>query len=123
MRILDDGHLFSLDQLDAKDQQILRFVKRDSPPEKYPGNKSAYPGVTNQEVCRALISRLKYLDKQVHWWGNHVCITSLRLVIWLHEYRALLRKNKPWYCFPQYQGSIEDAFVDPSDLHILSDKY
>lgn len=62
MIVIDPGHEYELDQLDSSDEQILTFVKRQGP--KYPGNDSAYPGTTVQEVLRACIDRLEYVYNQ-----------------------------------------------------------
>ena len=66
MKVLDPGHDYALNVLDGLlgEFERLTFVKRDNPPEKYPGNNSAHPGTTIQEVCRVLIERLRYVNGQ-----------------------------------------------------------
>lgn len=109
MRIVDPGHTFLLASLDGDgEEQKLQFVKRCLPQEKYPGNFDAYPGTTNQEVCRVLISRLKYLDNQINWWGNGLCILMLRSILWLHEYRAMRRRGRSRLDFPPF-SDIEEC--------------
>lgn len=63
MRTLDPGHRYELASLDGGDPQELRFVKRIGA--DYPGNEPpAHPGTTVQEVLRALLDRLDYVDRQ-----------------------------------------------------------
>ena len=64
MEVLDVGHRFRLDSLDGDFAQIIQYVKRCEPQEKYPGNKDSYPGTTMQEVCRAQISRALSVNGQ-----------------------------------------------------------
>lgn len=94
MKTLDPGHLYLLDTLDGDVQQVLRFVKRCNPPEKYPGNKDAYPGTNLQEVLRAMIDRLKYVDGQVHCHENITAIELLRQVLLQLEVRAAKAHGK-----------------------------
>lgn len=88
MKVLDPGHLFALQALDGKWPTLLRCVKRNQPPEKYPGNRDAYPGTNCQEVIRALISRLKYLDQQQPARQNDDAIFHLEMVLLALEDRA-----------------------------------
>lgn len=83
MRVYYPGHRYELSQLDGSDvsTQILQFVQR--PPLHKP-----WPGTTNQEVCRALIDRVKTLHFEKPWYGNPRIIDNLRDVIILHEIRA-----------------------------------
>jgi hypothetical protein len=93
MKILYPGHRYALDILDApEDRQTrllvpLQFVQRK--PHHVP-----MPGTTNQEVCRALIDRVKVLNAEVPWVGNAEILRCLRRVIFLHELRAYLRHRE-----------------------------
>lgn len=97
MKILDPGHNYLLNVLDSTPEasQRLTFVKRNKPPEKYPGNENSYIGTTIQEVCRALIDRCKYVNNQEHSPHTEVAITHLRSVIRELEVRAARRHNRP----------------------------
>ena len=88
MKVIDPGHQYLLDTLDGKPglKEFLRFVKRTG--DIYPGNDRAYPGTNCQEVIRALIDRLKYIDSQIHDYRNQAAISQLRDVLWLLESRA-----------------------------------
>jgi len=84
MRVIKPGHLYALDQLDSDVAQQLQFVQR------LPFH-APKPGVTNQEVLRALIDRVKVLNTEVPWQGNEQIIYHLRMALALHENRAVLR--------------------------------
>lgn len=68
MKVLDPGHMYEMATLDQTSAHpwnaVLQFVKRDDPPEKYPGNEGHYEGVNIQEVLRVLIDRTQYLQQQ-----------------------------------------------------------
>lgn len=86
MKVIELGHVFELDHLDGNGKSTLRFVNRN------PGCERE--GTTNQEVLRALISRVQFLDSQIHWPLNEEIIHHLRMSIALHEARALIRKQE-----------------------------
>ncbi len=94
MKIQDPGHGYLLDQLDTKPssltgenpRQSLIFVKREG--ENYPGNIGHYPGVTSQEVTRALIDRQKYTNNQQPCSENTMALYHYRMAIWYLENRA-----------------------------------
>lgn len=93
MKVLDPGHQYELHALDGFDAfEILTFVKREGP--GFPGNVGSYPGTTVQEVCRALIDRLQYVDKQIYDIRNGFCIQFLKSIIWLLERRAAERHGR-----------------------------
>lgn len=102
MKVIDPGHEYALDWLDGKpplvrpggveDGNRLLFVKRSG--EGYPGNTGRRPGTNMQEVLRALIDRVKYLDGQVHDQRNDRVIDKLREAIWLLEDRAAQRHGR-----------------------------
>jgi hypothetical protein len=105
MKVLYPGHLYSLDHLDGHGKTSLQFVQR-------PSLHEPKEGVTNQEVLRAIIDRVKHLDGEVPWSGNAEIIYHLRMAIALHENRALLRHIEK-HGFP-----IEDSAIGP-DGHLL----
>lgn len=88
MIVLDPGHQFLLDILDGYGSQRLTFVKRDQPPEKYPGNDGHYPGTNCQEVLRVLLSRLRYLQGQDAACENGRVIDHLERALYELEARA-----------------------------------
>lgn len=93
MEIITPGHLYKLSQLDGSDSEELRFVKRT-------GNE-LWPGTINQEVIRALIDRVIFLDNQVPWSKNDEILYHLRMALVLHETRALERKVEKGELLPE----------------------
>lgn len=104
MRVREPGHIYVLDQLDEKAPvaedgnpffetgQELWFVKRVG--ERYPGNEgNPHEGTTVQEVLRACIDRIKYVDNQKHSHLNDSVITCLREALWHLERRAAVERG------------------------------
>lgn len=115
MKVLDPGHRYLLGTLDGHiDHQVeLIFVKRYGP--NYPGNVGSYAGTTIQEVCRALIDRLKYLDQQIPCPENKHAQHYLRAAIWQMEQRAAKRHGRTLDVDP---FTIEELETCPKCLHI-----
>lgn len=86
MKILDPGHAYQLACYDGDDLPPLIFMKRVGA--KYPGNVGTHPGTNCQEVLRALIDRVQYLDAQVHAPENVRILNYLRRALWEFEMRA-----------------------------------
>lgn len=107
MKVIDPGHVYDLDWFDGdppiktrSGYQVwneLVFMKREG--DKYPGNVGHHPGTNIQEVLRALIDRVKYLDKQIPHDENTKIIMNLRSALWSLECRAAERhgRKKPRY--------------------------
>lgn len=98
MIIVDPGHRYDLACLDAPNDdyvETLTFVKREG--DKYPGNVGHHPGTNIQEVLRAIIDRLWYLDNQDHDDRNEQIIFKLRDSIYLLEKRAADRHNRQFF--------------------------
>ena len=117
MEVLDPGHMFLLDVLDGYTKIPLIFVKRDDPSEKYPGNVGHYSGTTIQEVLRATISRVLYLDNQMPSWQNKHLLKHLRDSIECLEDRNSEKKGG-WYKISGDTRDIEDLPTCPKCLHI-----
>lgn len=86
MRVLENGHVYDLAQLDTNASHLLVFVKRAGP--RYPGNVGTRPGTTSQEVVRALIDRAHYVNAQIPAWETGLSVWLMRAIIWLYEHRA-----------------------------------
>jgi hypothetical protein len=96
MRVVDPGHEYLLDVLDetlADDAESLRFVKREG--DGYPGNVGHHPGTNMQEVLRALIDRLRYVNGQIHDNRNLLALENLQAAIFHLECRAAARHHRP----------------------------
>jgi hypothetical protein len=105
MNVLDPGHVYELDWLDGQPgvcedgdafnqmhENRLIFVKREGP--GYPGNVGHHPGTNMQEVLRALIDRVRYLDQQVLHPNNTLILAHLQLAIFYLEERAAERHHR-----------------------------
>ena len=88
MKVIDDGHDYLLDSYDGGEPVRLTFVKRNDPPEKYPGNKNAYPGTIMQEVLRALIERCLYVIEQEPNIETELTLACFEQALLLLEVRA-----------------------------------
>lgn len=99
MQVIDPGHHYELATLDGGFPQQLVFVKRHSveEPWRYPGNYESHPGTTLQNVMRALLERLRYLQGQIWAPENALIIGGLRLSLWLLEFRAARRHNRSYW--------------------------
>ena len=86
MKVLDEGHTYALQNNKSdKCEVILKFFKDRVI------NENGHEGTTNQEVLRALIDRIKFLDKQLSHKNNKEILYHLRKAIVLHEQRHLDR--------------------------------
>jgi len=123
MKVIDPGHEYALDYLDARipTAGCLRFVKRVG--EGYPGNEGpAYAGTNMQEVLRALIDRLKYVREQALQMNDESsaitdmrCIWKLRDALYCLEARAARRHGRE---SPAYSHHIKDEPVCSGCGHI-----
>jgi hypothetical protein len=87
MKVLDPGHDYLLTSFDGGEPIRLTFVKRNDPPEEYPGNENAHPGTQLQEVLRVLIERCRYVNGQFPWPQTTMVINNLQASLWLLEQR------------------------------------
>jgi hypothetical protein len=129
MKVVDPGHVYELAFLDGSPKwhdgsfgcgmssDTLTFVKREGP--GYPGNADSYPGTTLQEVLRACIDRVRYLDRQVPDAANQAVILELQAAISHLEERAARRHGRR-FDYSQV-WNIEQQPTCPSCLHIGCD--
>jgi hypothetical protein len=92
LRETDPGHCYILQCLDGNGIITITFVKREG--SKYPGNKGHHPGTNLQEVLRACLARLAYLDGQVQDDRNKIAAGHLGRAIYLLEERAADRHHR-----------------------------
>ena len=95
MKVIDPGYTYLLDSIDGGEPVPLTFVKRDSPPEKYPGNVGHYPGTQIQEVLRALVERGTYLQGQFPCPETETLVNLMRTGICLLETRTRRVRGQP----------------------------
>lgn len=92
MKVLDPGHDYELAHLDGDGVSFLTFVKREG--EGYPGNVGHWEGTNLQEVLRALIDRVRYLDGQICHRRNGTVLRALQIAMWELEARAAERHDR-----------------------------
>jgi hypothetical protein len=128
MKILDPGHSYLLKMYDiepsvAVGEHHLIFMKRQGP--GYPGNFGQHAGTNCQEVLRALIDRVKYVDKQIPHPENKTILTSLRRALLSLDVRAAERRGAeglPIWPLPSIDGKyIEDYEPCPKCGHLCGD--
>lgn len=99
MKVIDPGHFYLLDVLDAPPfpgadhTQRLIFVKREG--EGYPGNVGHHEGTNVQEPLRACIDRLEYLDGQIPHRNTQDAIALIKAAVMALEERAAERHGRP----------------------------
>ena len=89
MKVLDDGHIYRLEQLDTDKSFDLKFVKRSSSTVHHP---EEWGGLQSQEVLRALIHRTIYLGELVPCIETSDTVYHLRQALYMYEVRAYKRK-------------------------------
>jgi hypothetical protein len=122
MEVIDKGHFYRMHSLSPdpysllqgyRGVEFLQFVHRVG--NGYPGNLGApYAGTNIQDVCRCLIDRLFYLNGQIPYWSNRICIFLLRTVMNLLEWRAARRHGRRF----RWRWRIETLPFDSTDGHI-----
>lgn len=90
MKVLDNGHLYELQQLGGGTQP-LRFVKRSGGAVQY---EEEWAGVQTQEVLRVLIHRTKYLNAILPCDETGNAIWHLQQALFEYEARAYRRKRE-----------------------------
>jgi len=113
MIVTDPGHAYLLTTYDGEGHKPLVFMKREGP--GFPGNVGHYPGTNCQEVLRALIDRVKYLDGQVPCEENVEILTNLRSALVWFEARAARRHGLE----VSYLVEIEDVPTCSTCGHVV----
>lgn len=122
MKVIDPGHTYELQGNKGTATMLLQFYMD---PERHGGRMQA--GTTNQEVARALIDRLQYLERETPWGGDFHMIDNLRDLIVMHEVRAASRKGlcslAAMHALTQRRDieaippRVDDGHIYPTDLH------
>lgn len=117
MIILEDGHVYNLQQFpgvkgssepDNSDNSFLTFCNNETDAE--------HDGTNNQEVLRALIDRVQYLDEKLQHKNNPEIVFHLRKALVLHESRALERKVDKGKLNPENVATDDDGHFVLSEL-------
>lgn len=93
MKIIEPGHVYSLDSLDGAEPVTLTFVNRE------PGHEHA--GTQTQDVLRALIDRTYHCHNCLPHSLNAHIIYHLRMALVYHEMRALERRAQKGLYYPE----------------------
>lgn len=86
MKVIKPGQEYELRNLKSSTTTNLKFYQCPDI------HGELVEGPSSQEVIRALIDRVKQIDKEQPWPGNALIIQNLRNAIALFEFRALLKK-------------------------------
>jgi hypothetical protein len=87
MKVETPGHRYKLKNIKLHGETVLQFYKD---PDINGGTLQV--GTNCQEVIRALIDRVQFLDKQQPWDGNKEIVNHLRQALAGFECRAIVRK-------------------------------
>jgi len=90
MRMVDDGHVYDLEQLGTEDKHRLTFIKRSGGAVSY---DQEWPGLQTQEVLRALIDRTLYLHDILPCAETLDAVYHMRMALYNYELRAWRRKT------------------------------
>lgn len=126
MKIIDPGHLYSLEALAQETgsgrrpvASSLRFVKRIGA--RYPGNEEpGYDGTTSQEVIRALIDRAKYVDNQISDPMNFTVLVNLRTALLCLEIRAAQQRGE-FEAFLKQLATVRAVIPSMNRLHEIAE--
>ena len=91
MKIVEQGHVYDLKNLESPGSQRLTFIKRSSGAIEY---TDEHPGTNTQEVIRALIERSIYLNDVIPCAETEDAIYHLRMALFCYEVRAWRRKQE-----------------------------
>lgn len=106
MEVIDAGHKYKLKNLHYHTYSELQFYKDPDI-----NGSLEQQGTNCQEVIRALINRVEFLDNQKPWEGNKVILQHLRETLALFEARAIIRKVD--------KGLLIESLPVGSDGHLI----
>jgi len=89
MRVVDEGHVYELTQLEREEPHLLVFIKRSG---KHIKHEREWGGLQTQEVLRALIDRTKYLNDLIPCAETQDAVWHLQSALFCYEARAYRRK-------------------------------
>ena len=122
MKEINPGHIYLLENYDLSSNtppyHVLHFMKRIG--DRYPGNEPpSCTGTNCQEVIRALIARVVYLDNQFPCIENQIILFCSKIALWAFEFRASRIKGKFLLVNPLNAWKLS---TDPKDGHIKLDR-
>lgn len=91
MRVLKEGHVYAMDNVDGDGEQVVSFVlRRDEHGELLPAGERE-PGILTQELLRVAIDRTLYLYAEGPCDEDTEIVLALRRALVLYESRAARR--------------------------------
>lgn len=91
MRVIDQGHIYAVENVGGSGEQTIRFVRRrDELGELLDGSHRS-PGILTQELLRVAIDRTLYLYAEAPCDEDTAIIAHLRAALTLYESRASRR--------------------------------
>lgn len=90
MKVIENGHVYYLEHLEARGHELLTFIRRNSAAITH---ESEHPGTNTQEVLRALIDRTEFLDHVIPSVETRDAAWHLRMALFCYEARAWRRKQ------------------------------
>lgn len=89
MKIIEEGHVYELDNLETGSQYIS-FIKKDingDSTDRDPSNLiTVHDGTTNEQVLTMMIDRMNYLQSKMPCRENALVITKLEeALMWLNS--------------------------------------
>ena len=110
MVIEDEGHIYKLDnQTTIGNTCTLTFYKDSET------HNNGHLGTSNQEVLRALIDRVKYLDNEDPNPLNKEIIRNLRETLILHEIKHLEDMVKTNHPVEKIKPYVDGHLIKPLD--------
>lgn len=91
MRVLDDGHIYELENVDGRSTQQLHFVRRRDWRGELLPESVRQPGILTQELLRVAIDRTLYLHAEAPCDEDTRIVEHLRAAFSLFESRASRR--------------------------------
>ena len=89
MIVKQEGHINELKNFETDGSQTITFVKKGPASEGSTEMITEIPGTTNEEVLKALINRMQYLNTKFYSRENSIVITRLEeALMWLGKRTA-----------------------------------
>jgi hypothetical protein len=91
VRIIEPGHVYSLENVGGGGEQIIHFVRRRDELGETLDGSGRTPGVLTQELLRVAIDRTLYLYAEAPCDEDTAIVEHLRAALTLYESRAARR--------------------------------
>lgn len=89
MKIITTGHQYQLASFEGSLPQTLQFIEKVPVSDGSKELRTVHDGTTNEEVLKALIDRLQYLNGKFPCRENAIVITKLEeSLMWLNKRTA-----------------------------------